>query len=193
MAGVCVHGLAEGLSLDPETNNNKKNHYSPRNDLLVKQSQRDGFCMVSSLAEAELFGWREEKDRKKSQKQLETQGNWVSIDMHVCSLSQVWLFVTQWTVACQAPLPMGFPRQEHWSGLPCPLPEDLPDPRIEPASLASPALAGGFFITEPSGMPNKHWRPCTKYNQNKHNRIIINSQNCILSLSVHRGLSGQKR
>lgn len=75
MAGVCVHGLAEGLSLDPETNNKKKNHYSPRNDLLVKQSQRDGFCMVSSLAEAELFGWREEKDRKKSQKQLETQGN----------------------------------------------------------------------------------------------------------------------
>ena len=81
-----MHGLAEGLSLDPETNKQTKKkktgkeekshkHYSPRNDLLVKQSQRDGFCMVSSLAEAELFGWREEKDRKKSQKQLESQGN----------------------------------------------------------------------------------------------------------------------
>ena len=40
---------------------------------------------------------------------------------------------------------MGFSRQEYWSGLPCPLPEDLPNPGIEPASLMSPALAGGIF------------------------------------------------
>ena len=44
-------------------------------------------------------------------------------------------FVTPWTVAHQAPLPMGFSRQEYWSGLPCPSPGDLPDPGIEPASL----------------------------------------------------------
>ena len=52
-----------------------------------------------------------------------------------------------WTVALagQAPLSTGLPRQEHWSGLPCPSPGGLPDPGIEPASLASPALAGGFF------------------------------------------------
>ena len=61
--------------------------------------------------------------------------------------SHVQLFVTQWAVALQAPLSMGFFRQEHWSGLPCPPPGDLPDPRIEPASLSSPALAGRFFIT----------------------------------------------
>ena len=42
---------------------------------------------------------------------------------------------------------MGISRQEYWSGLPCPSPGDLPDPRIEPASLMSPALAGGFFTT----------------------------------------------
>ena len=42
---------------------------------------------------------------------------------------------------------MGFSRQEYWSGLPCPLPGDLPNPGIEPASLMSPALAGGFFTT----------------------------------------------
>ena len=42
---------------------------------------------------------------------------------------------------------MGFSRQEYWSGLPCPPPEDLPDPGIEPASLVSPALAGSFFTT----------------------------------------------
>ena len=59
--------------------------------------------------------------------------------------SHVRLFVTPWTVARQTPLSMGFSRQEYWSGLPCPLPGDLPDPGIEPAFLKSPALAGGFF------------------------------------------------
>ena len=49
-------------------------------------------------------------------------------------------------IACQFPLPMGFSRQEYRSGLPCPPPGDLPNPGIEPASLMSPALAGGFFI-----------------------------------------------
>ena len=68
----------------------------------------------------------------------------------VCVLShfcRVRLFATLWTVARQAPLSMGFSRQEHWSGLPCPSPGDLPDSGIEPASLMSPALAGGFFTT----------------------------------------------
>ena len=50
--------------------------------------------------------------------------------------------VTVWTVALQASLPMGFSRQEYWSGLPCPSPGALPDPGIEPVSLMSPALAG---------------------------------------------------
>ena len=52
---------------------------------------------------------------------------------------------TLWTIACQAPLFVGFSRQEYWSGLPCPLPGDLSDPEIEPTPLMSPALAGGFF------------------------------------------------
>ena len=50
-----------------------------------------------------------------------------------------------WTVAHQAPLSMGFPRHEYWSGLSFPPPGDLPDLGIEPGSLASPELAGGFF------------------------------------------------
>ena len=50
-------------------------------------------------------------------------------------------------IARQAPLSMGFPRREYWRGLPFPSPGDLPDPRIEPLSLLSPALAGGFFTT----------------------------------------------
>ena len=60
--------------------------------------------------------------------------------------------VTPWTVACQAPLSMEFSRQEYWSGLPFPPPEDLPDPGIEPVS---PALAGGFFTTEAPGKPSR--------------------------------------
>ena len=69
------------------------------------------------------------------------------------SLSLIQLFSTLWTVACQAPLSMGFPRQEFWSGLPFPFPGDLLHPRVEPEAPASPALAGGFFTTEPSGKP----------------------------------------
>ena len=65
----------------------------------------------------------------------------------------VHLFVTPWTAARQVPLSMGFSRQEHWSGLPCPPPGDLPDPGIEPTSLAYLALAGGFLTTEPPGKP----------------------------------------
>ena len=61
--------------------------------------------------------------------------------------SNVQLFVTPWTVALQAPLTVGFSTQEYQSGLLCPQPGDLPDPGIEPASLMSPALAGGFFTT----------------------------------------------
>ena len=56
-------------------------------------------------------------------------------------------FGTLWTVAFQAPLSIEFPRQEYWSGLPRPPPEDLPDPGIEPKSLMSPTLTRGFFIT----------------------------------------------
>ena len=59
----------------------------------------------------------------------------------VKSLSRVQLFVDPWTVAYQAPLSMGFSRQEYWSGLPFPSPGDLPDPGIEPRSPALPADA----------------------------------------------------
>ena len=51
----------------------------------------------------------------------------------------------------QAPLSTGFSRQEYWSGLPFPFPGDVPDPGLEPVS---PALAGGFFTTEPPGKPS---------------------------------------
>ena len=56
-------------------------------------------------------------------------------------------FLTPWTVARQAPLSMGFPRQEYWSGLPFPSPGDLSNPGVKPEVLISPALAGRFFTT----------------------------------------------
>ena len=78
--------------------------------------------------------------------------------MRVCVLSHfspVRLFATLCTaVAHQAPLSKGFSRQAYWSGLPCPSPGVLPDPGIEPASLISPALAGGFFTTSAT------WEAC---------------------------------
>ena len=60
------------------------------------------------------------------------------------SLQSFQLFATPWTIALQAPLSMGFSRQEYWSGLPSPPPGDLPHPEMEPASLMSPALAVRF-------------------------------------------------
>ena len=73
----------------------------------------------------------------------------------VYSLSRVQLFATPWTTVhvLQAPLCMGFPRQEYWSGLPFPPPGNLLDPGINPVS---PALAGRFFTSEPPGKPAWH-------------------------------------
>ena len=73
--------------------------------------------------------------------------------MDAQSLSRVWLFGTPGTVAHKAPLSSEFSRQEYWSGLSFPTPGDLPDRGIEPESLASPALAGRLFTTEPCGKP----------------------------------------
>ena len=69
--------------------------------------------------------------------------------LHHCA-SHVWLFATLWTVAHQAPLSMGFSRQEYWSGLPFPSPGDLPDPGIKPGS---PALQADSLPSEPPRKP----------------------------------------
>ena len=65
-----------------------------------------------------------------------------------CSLAK--LFVTLWTIACQAPLSMGLPSQEYWSRLPFPPPGDLPDEGIEPRS---PALQADSLPPKPPGKP----------------------------------------
>ena len=74
----------------------------------------------------------------------------LSFMVHACMLrcfSCVQLFATPWTIAHQAPLTLGFSRQEYWSGLPRPPPGDLPNTRTEPAPLPTPAQADRFFTT----------------------------------------------
>ena len=71
-----------------------------------------------------------------------------------CRHAQLSLFVTLWTVAHQAPLSMGFSKQEYWSGLPCPPPGDLPDPGIEPSSPAFPALQVDSLPIDSRGKPH---------------------------------------
>ena len=74
------------------------------------------------------------------------------------SLSHGRLLVAQWIVAHQAPLSMGFPRHEYWSGLPFPSPGDLPDPGIEPRS---PTLKADALTSEPPGKPQiALWTVC---------------------------------
>ena len=78
----------------------------------------------------------------KRQKENANQG---LLEWCMCMLSHVQLLVMPWTIAGQEPLSMGFPRQEYWSGLPCPPPGDLPNSGIETASPMALALAGGPF------------------------------------------------
>ena len=73
--------------------------------------------------------------------------------MHAQLLSQVQLSVTPWTVVHQAPLSVGFPRQEYWDGLLFPPQGGLPDPGAESTFPTSPSLAGRFVTTEPPGKP----------------------------------------
>ena len=79
--------------------------------------------------------------------------------MHACMLShfrRVWLFVAPWTVAHQAPLSMGFSRQEYWSGWPCPPPGDLLNPGIEPKSYVSCIDRWVLYHLLPPGKPHMY-------------------------------------
>ena len=80
---------------------------------------------------------------------LNCSSGYTKLSVYVCVHTQSCLTLCDsWTVAQQAPPSVGFSKQEYYSELPFPTPGDLPDPGIEPTSLASPALAGRFFTTE---------------------------------------------
>ena len=105
---------------------------------------------------------------------------------YTCAQSLLTLCNPQ-TIAHQAPLSMGFPRQEYWSGLPCPSPGDLHDPGIEPLHLTSPALTGRSFTTSTKKRVN--------YMTSK---ILLDSEipltyNCLAHRKhVHTGSLGEK-
>ena len=105
----------------------------------------------------------------------------------VC-FSPVWLLATQWTVAHQAPLSVGFSRQEYWSGLPCPSPGNLPNPGIKSASLMSCALASRFFNTSATWQAQTHpLHPLSLQGTSASFNILI--EVCWF-ISVHTQLSG---
>ena len=103
----------------------------------------------------------------------------------VCTytLSHVQLFVIAWTVAHQAPLSLGFSRQEYWSRLPFPSPRDLPDPWIKPVSLVSLSLVGGFFTIVPPGKSSTVLRGRSTLICNKH--PYTSQSQALLSRSQH--------
>ena len=105
---------------------------------------------------------------------------WVPCMLSCFSCVQVCATVR--TAAHQAPLSMGFSRQENWSGLLCPPPESLPNPRIQPASLMSPALAGGFFTTSAT------WETCScvYQSQNNYSVYIVRKKAINPFLVLHR-------
>ena len=105
-----------------------------------------------------------------------------SFDTPLSCFSPIQLFTTLWTVARQAPLSMGFSRQEDWKGLPCSPPGDLPDPGIECASLVSPKLAGRFFTTRATW--EVHWGP---HKQNCSPGRLTHQRKCELRRTKARG------
>ena len=96
-----------------------------------RSSQSSNWTGVSCIASRFFTNWAIRKSLRITRKDLK----YPHAPSVLSRFSNVWLFVTLWIVTCQAPLFMGFFRQEYWSGLPFPSPEDLPDPGIEPSSL----------------------------------------------------------
>ena len=102
---------------------------------------------TETVTKEERF-WRQEKQCRNGIQGLIYRWTEGLISTLCCAvLSHVWLFEIPWTVACRAPLSMGFSRQEYCSGLLCPPPGDLPDPGIKPTFLTSLAMASWFFTT----------------------------------------------
>ena len=133
-----------------------------------------------------IFGW--------STRVLKTKKAFIKIhafsSLCVCalrSLSYVQLFVTLWTVVRQAPLSVEFSSQECQSGLPYFAPGDLSKPGIEPASLVSPELAGGFFTTSTSG---KHFLAYqNKFFFHKYTHSYLQTSAILKCLHTHEPLT----
>ena len=121
--------------------------------------------------------WNNRKARNPHNKELVTKEmrvkdhNIVRVGLHcLVKVSQSYpTLCNPWTAALQAPLSMGFSRQEYWSGLPCPSPEDLPNPGIE---LRSPALQADSLLSELPALHQDH----IKNNNEKYASVLMTSK-----------------
>ena len=119
----------------------------------VRQSLgREDLLEEDMATHSGILAWRIPRAEEPGGLQSTGLQSWTGLKRGLVAKSCLTL-VTLWTIAHKAPLSMGFPRQEYWSRLPFPPPRDLPDPGMEPVSLASLVLAGVFFTTEPPGKP----------------------------------------
>ena len=125
-------------------------HYSPKSGNNPKCPSTDVYTNIHTMeCYSTQKGWSTDPCHKR-----------ITVENILCVRSvahHVPLFANPWTVARQAPLSMGFSRQEYWSRLPFPTPGDLLDPGIKLVSLASPVLAGGFFTTSPIMLNGRRW------------------------------------
>ena len=106
----------------------------------------------------------------------------------VCVFTPVWLFAIPWSVVHQVPLFMEVSRQEYWSGLPFPTPRDLPNPGIEPSSLVSPALAGGFFTTNVTWEASVRCRQTSLLLVSQHKNVFLKDLGAISEI-IRKGSS----
>ena len=123
--------------------------HSPPPPQIRRERQRERERQWDREKETERERYSERHTRRKRQRQAES----VCVFLTQSSLPGSSVCVTPWTVACQAPLSMGFPRQDNWSGWPFPSLGDLLDPGIETTSPEFPSIGGGFFTTAPPGKP----------------------------------------
>ena len=113
-----------------------------------RKDQNDIFRILQPFSLVFLLCvWSSNWERKKKSPLWNNAAGAMNTNQLCAVFSRVWLFAAPWTVAHQAPLPMEFSRQDYWSGLLFPSPEDLPDSWTEPPSLAYSTIAGGFFTT----------------------------------------------
>ena len=111
--------------------------------------ERNAHVLTPTLVNVSLFGNGVSGDLTKDHKM---RSSWI-VCICISHFSCVQFFLTLWTVVHQAPLSMGFSRQEHWSGLPSPPPGALPDPEIEPTSPVLPALQADSLLLSHQGSP----------------------------------------
>ena len=139
-------GLILGSGRSPGERNGYPLQYSYLENSMDSTEEPGRLQSMRSQSQTWLSNWTELNFLKYRIRSLHFHLGKSPYDLHMLShFSCVQLFETLWPVACQAPLSMGFPRQEYWSGLPCSPSGELPDPGIEPMSLMSPVLAGRFF------------------------------------------------